>query len=79
MSGECDKCGEHTLECKCIFILQEEVEITFCEPKPIKISIDKEYFRDEFKKVFEKWNYKLGNGMDIYDEEEFLNDLLNTM
>ena len=52
-------------------------DITF--PEPITISINKEYFKNEFKKVFEKWDYKLANGMDVYDEEEFLNDLINTI
>ena len=78
MSGECEKCGEHTLECNCMITLQVGKEITLSEPIPIILSINKEYFRNEFKKVFDKWSYKLGTGLDIYDEDEFLNDLLNT-
>ncbi len=77
MNGECDKCGEHALECKCMVTIHPGEEIAF--PKPITISIDKQYFKNEFKKVFDKWDYELANGMDMYDEEKFLNDLINTM
>ncbi|MEK6884741.1 MAG: hypothetical protein AABY22_34230 [Nanoarchaeota archaeon] len=27
MSGECDKCGEHPLECKCKYIVEELEEL----------------------------------------------------
>jgi hypothetical protein len=77
MSGECEKCGEHALECKCMITIQPEKNINLSES--IKIYINKEYFRNEFKKVFEKWDHKLTNGMNMYDEEEFLNDLINLM
>ncbi len=77
MSGECNECGEHCLDCKCMITIQPGQGISLSEP--IKIFIDKEYFRNEFKKVFDKWDYKLANGMDMYDQEEFFNDLINLM
>lgn len=77
MSGECDKCGKHALECKCMFTIKAGKGVIL--PKIIKISIDKEYFIIKFKKIFDKWDYKLANGMDMYDAEEFFNDLINTM
>jgi len=77
MSGECDKYGKHILECKCVVTLKAGKGITLSGRT--NIMVDKEYFRNEFKKVFKKWDYKFANGMDMYDKEEFLNDLIYTM
>jgi hypothetical protein len=47
MSGECEKCGEHTLECKCGKCDEMPRPIPICPSEPITISIDKEYLRNE--------------------------------
>jgi len=43
---------------------------------PIKIEIDKEYFREKFQKVFEKWNRKFWYGIDADNMHEILEDLM---
>jgi hypothetical protein len=50
------------------------IGITLTEP--LTISIDKKYFKEKFQIVFEKWEYDLGIGFDIYKEEKFFNDLM---
>lgn len=60
-------------------ILTGDVSLSVSNAKDFVISVDKDFFRKEFKKVFDKWNYKLANGMDMHDEKEFLDDLINIM
>lgn len=56
-----------------------EIPISNTEDRSFEIKIDKEYFIVEFRLVFDKWQYELGVGMNIYKEEEFFNDLIDTI
>lgn len=42
----------------------------------MEIYIDRDYVKAEFKKVLDKWDYKMSNGFDMYDQEKFLDDLV---
>lgn len=42
----------------------------------MEVYIDREIIKTEFQKVFDKWDYKMANGFDMYDQENFLNDLV---
>jgi hypothetical protein len=46
---------------------------------PLIVSIDRDYFRKEFEKVFEKWESRLLGGMTPEDQQGLLNDLINAM
>lgn len=65
MSGDCDKCGEHCLDCKCN-------EIRISPSIPLKISINKEYFRKKFTELIDKDYLVLTN----FCRKQLVEDLL---
>ena len=42
----------------------------------MEIYVDKNFIKSEMKKVFEKWDYKMANGFDMYDQEKFFTELV---
>lgn len=73
MSGECEKCGEHYLDCIC-GLLDIKVSHT-----PVTFSLDKEEIRKKFLQVFKRWDDKLWGGLDEHEIEEFLDELMQTI
>ena len=43
----------------------------------IQLSINKDFFEKKIRAIFNKWEYTLGTGFDIYKEEEFFNEIMN--
>lgn len=92
MSGDCDKCGEHCLDCKCNGFIPrkwmdteeakkifpssanmiEGNEIRISPSVPLKISINKEYFRKKFTEVIDKDYLILTN----FCRKQLIEDLL---
>ena len=47
-----------------------------CEPSTITFKVNKDYYRERFKKVFEKWDYEFWGGFDKEYQNRLLDDLL---
>lgn len=42
----------------------------------MEIYIERDFVKSEFQKVLDKWDHCMANGFDMYDQEAFLNDLV---
>ena len=76
MNGECEKCGEHCLGCKC---KQDAFIVTKVFETSVNISIDKKYLRTRFSKVLENWNERFSEGVDEEDLEDLMDQLLKSI
>ncbi len=47
--------------------------------EPLVVSIDKEYFREKFQSVFDKWEPKLWIGMTPEDQKEMLEQIIGCL
>lgn len=89
MSGECDECSEHTVDCKCNPFDQVHpmTECRVCHRMdctcslivsdgPTAFYVGKEWVRERYKEIFKKWQQKLRLGIDEEDSSKIIEDLL---
>lgn len=90
MSGECDKCSEHAVDCKCdpfdrvhpmtpcrvCHNMDCTCSLIVSNGAPIAFYVDKEWVRERYKEIFKKWQQKLRLGIDEEDSSKIIEDLL---